>query len=77
MGRTIHGFKALVVLHSMECKCSFLKLTAMSFLSGIILLKNVDTSVILLWVTTALLCLLVTTCSLTEVLPPLVTVKEV
>jgi hypothetical protein len=49
----------------------------MSFLSGTILLKNVDTLVLLLWVTTALLCLLVATCSLTEVLPPLAKVNEV
>jgi hypothetical protein len=49
----------------------------MSFLSGTILLKNVDTLVLHLWVTTALSCLLVATCSLTEVLPPLTTVNEV
>jgi hypothetical protein len=48
----------------------------MSFLSGM-LLKNVDILVMLLWVTTALLCLLVATCSLTEVLPPLATVNKV
>jgi hypothetical protein len=49
----------------------------MPFLSGTILLKNVDTLVLQLWVTTALLYLLVATCSLTEVLSPLATVNEV
>jgi hypothetical protein len=49
----------------------------MSFLSGTILLKNVDTSVLLLWVTTELVCLLVATYSLTEVLLPLATLNEV
>jgi hypothetical protein len=40
-------------------------------------LKNVDILVLLLCVTTALLCLLVATCSLTEVLLLLATVNEV
>jgi hypothetical protein len=49
----------------------------MSFLSGTILLKNVDTLLLLLWVTTALSCLSVATRSRSEVLPPLATVNEV
>jgi hypothetical protein len=75
-GRTIHGFEALVVLHSMEYKCSFLKCNSHVIFIWNIALEKCGFLVLLLWVTTALLCLLIATCSITEVLPPLATVNE-
>jgi hypothetical protein len=76
-GRTIHGFEALVVLHSMECKCSFLKCNShVIFIWNNTLEKCGYFSVAAVG-NLSILCLLVATCSLTEVLPPLATVNEV
>jgi hypothetical protein len=66
-----------VVLHSMEYKCSFLKCNSHVILILNNTLEKCENLVLLLWVTTELLCFLVATCSLTEVLPPLATVNEV
>jgi hypothetical protein len=61
----------------MEWKCSFLNCNSHVIFIWNSTLENAYTLVLLLWVTTALLCLMVATCSLTEVLPPLATVNEV